>query len=219
MNENWNISGLILEGVCGTGKSTVFRALQQSERFSRRSFLSAIVLSEHQTQRVLERKEREVGLAVADNVGLLDQHVSYLEAVRDRLDQMEWCQNNRTNMRVPYILERFHFTHVYHYPHMTWEHVQPIDHRLSELNCKLCLLTISDALLQERIIDNRNAAWREYLSRYGQTDEEILQHYATQQQVLRDLCKRSEIDSLILDTSLIGVDDAVNQAMDFWGAT
>lgn len=219
MNENWNISGLILEGVCGTGKTTVFRALQQSERFTRRSFLSAIVLSEHQTQRVLERKEREMGLTAADNMGLLDQHVSYLEAVRDRLNQMEWCQNNRTNMRVPYVLERFHFTHVYHYPHMTWEHVQPIDHRLAGLNCKLCLLTIPDALLRERIIGNRNATWREYLNRYGQTEDEILQHYATKQQLLRDLCERSEIDSLVLDTSVTSAADTVNQVLDFWGAT
>ncbi|MCF7818946.1 MAG: hypothetical protein K9M54_13800 [Kiritimatiellales bacterium] len=218
MTENWNISGLILEGICGTGKSTILRSLQQSERFYRRSFLSAIVLSEHQTQRVLEQKEREVGLTTADNVGLLDQHVSYLEAVRDRLNQMQWCQNNRTNMRVPYVLERFHLTHVYHYPHMTWEHVQPIDRRLAGLNCKLCLLTIPDAVLRERIIANRNAAWREYLSKYGQTDEEILRYYATQQQLLRDLCGKSEIDTLVLDTSRISADDAVNQVLDFWGA-
>lgn len=218
MKDNWNVSGLILEGICGSGKTTIFRSLLQSERFVQRSFLSAIVLSEHQTQRVLERKERETGLTTVDNVGLLDQHVSYLEAVRNRLNQMEWCLNNRTNMRVPYVLERFHFTHVYHYPHMTWEHVQPIDRRLAELNCKLCLLTVPEGLLRERIITSRDSGWREYLSRYGETDEEILRYYATQQQLLRGLCEKSELDTLVLDTANMSTQDTVNQVLDFWGA-
>ena len=217
MKEDWNIAGLILDGICGTGKTTLFRSLLQSERFVQRSFLSAIVLSEHQTQRVLERKERETGLTPNDNIELLDQHIFYLEAVQNRLNQMEWCQNNRTNMRVPYLLERFHFTHVYHYPHMTWEHVELIDRRLAGLNCKLCLLTIPEGLLRKRIITNRDSGWQEYLSRYGETDEEILRYYATQQQRLRGLCERSELEILVLDTSNMKVEDAVNQVLNFWG--
>ena len=109
MNEKWNVSGLILDGICGTGKTTIFRSIIQSERFVQKSFLSSVVLSEHQTQRVLERKEREKGLASSDNVCLLDQHVAYLELMRDRLEQMQWSENNRTNMRIPYLFERFHF--------------------------------------------------------------------------------------------------------------
>ena len=219
MNENWNISGLILEGICGTGKTTLFRSLLQSERFFQRSFLSAIFLSEHQTQRVLERKERETGLTPNDNVGLLDQHVSYLEAVQNRLDQMEWCRNNRTNMRVPYVLERFHFTHVYHYPHITWEHVEPIDRRLAKLNCKLCLLVIPEELLRKRIISSRDLAWRDYLKRYGDTDQAILKHYATQQNMLRGLLARSALNTLIVDTGATTIDQSLARVLDFWGAT
>jgi len=218
MNENWNISGLILEGICGSGKTTILHSLLRSERFVLRSFPSSIVLSEHQTQRVLERKERETGLTPEDNVGLLEQHVSYLEAARDRLTQMEWCENKRTNMRVPYLLERFHFTHVCHYSHVTWEHVSPIDHRLAKLDCKLCLLVIPDELLRERIITGRDSAWHDYLKRYGATDEEILQYYTTQQNILRDLLARSELETRIIDTGAATIDQAMTQVLDFWGA-
>ncbi len=216
MNDNWNISGLILDGVCGTGKTTLFRALQQSEAFSHRSFLSVIALSEHQTQRVLERKERDTGLATDDNVALLDQHVSYLETVQNRLNQMEWCQNNRTNMRIPYLLERFHFTHVHHYNHMSWSDVEDIDRRLAELNCKLCLLTVDDSILADRIISGRNAEWRNYLSRYGETDDEILEYFAEQQKLLRALCDESELDTLIVDTTKASVEDTLDQVIKFW---
>ncbi len=68
MPENWNISGLIVEGISGTGKTALFRALLSSDRFIHKPFLSTVALSEYQTQRVLERRERETGLEVADNL-------------------------------------------------------------------------------------------------------------------------------------------------------
>jgi len=218
MNENWNISGLILEGICGTGKTTVLRAIVQSDRFVKKSFLSSIVLSEHQTQRVLERKEKEEGLTSADNLALLDQHVRYLESLRDRLDETDWCQNNRTNMRVPYIFERFHFTHIYHYSHMNWEDVQNIDSRLANLNCKLCLFTIDHSLLEHRIITGRTSGWLDYLKRYGKTNEEILEYYDKQQKLLRSLCEKSKLDTLIVNTTDMSVEKTLNQVLDFWGA-
>jgi thymidylate kinase len=217
MQENWNISGLILEGICGTGKTTVFRTLLQSDRFVQKSFLSSIALSEHQTQRVLEQKEREKGLTSADNLVLLDQHITYLESMRDRLDQMQWCESNRANMRIPFLLERFHFTHVYHYPHMCWEDVQGIDSRLANLNCKVCLLTIDESIFEHRIITSRDSAWREYLRRYGETNDEILKYYSRQQKLLLSLCEKSKLRTLIVDTTDSNIDKVVDQVLDFWG--
>lgn len=218
MNDNWNISGLILEGICGTGKSTIFRSIIQSRRFVQKSFLSSVILSEHQTQRVLERKEREYGLTQSDNISLLDQHVTYLELARDRLEQMPWCTNNRTNMRIPFILERFHFTHVYHYEHMSWQDVQEIDFRLAKLNCKLCLLTVDDSMLKHRIITSRDADWRDYLSRYGGKDDEIIEYYSIQQRMLLDLCGLSALETLVVDTTESTVEETLDQVLSFWGA-
>jgi thymidylate kinase len=217
MKESWNISGLILEGICGTGKTTLLRALVQSARFTRKTFLSSIVLSEHQTQRVLERKEREQGLAVADNLTLLDQHVSCLESMHERLDQMPWRANNRTNMRVVFLLERFHLTHVYHYSYMSWDDVKGIDARLAKLNCKLCLLTMDNSIFKKRIIDSRDSAWREYLGRHGDSDDEILDHYRKQQEYLRRLCQKTALNVSVCDTTNMSVDETVGQVLDFWG--
>ncbi|MFC1601889.1 hypothetical protein ACFL34_06015 [Candidatus Sumerlaeota bacterium] len=218
MTENWNTSGLIIEGICGTGKTTLFHALLQCIRFVQKSFLSTIALSEHQTQRVLEHKEREQGLAPADNIALLDQHVTYWESIHTRLEQMPWRQDNRTNMRMLYILERFHFTHVYHYRHMNWRDVQGIDARLAQLNCKLCLLTMSDTMMEQRIITSRDAGWRDYLKQYGETNDEIIEHYIAQQELLRRLCEQSQLDTLIIDTSESSIDTILPQVLDFWGA-
>ena len=216
MKTNWNVSVLIIEGVCGTGKSTLLKALTRSRRFVERPFLSGIVLSEHQTQRVLERKEREDGLVPADNLALLDQHVSYLEALRRRLEPMDWCDRNRTNMRIACVLERFHFTHVYHYPHMQWRNVEGIDRRLAALDCRLCLLTMDDAGMVRRIVRERGQAWRAYLSRYGRTVPEIVEHYRRQQQVLLGLAEQSHLRTMTLDTTDADVEGTVTKIFDFW---
>jgi adenylate kinase family enzyme len=218
MAENWNLSGLILEGICGTGKTTLFRALVQSDRFVHKPYLSTIALSEHQTQRVLERQEREAGLSCADNLALLDQHVSYLESLRNRLDQMEWCDNNETPMRLAFLLERFHFTHVYHYPHMTWKDVMEIDYRLAQLGCKVCLLTADDATLEQRLFHGRDPGWLSYIKRFGETNDEILEYYSRQQQLLLNLAEKSQLPALLIDTSAADVREVIDQILDFWGA-
>jgi thymidylate kinase len=218
MNDNWNISGLILEGVSGSGKSALLRELIRSERFVQRSFHSTIVLSEHQTQRVLERKERERGLTPADNLALLNQHVAYLESLRDGLEQMQWCQANLTDMRIPYLLERFHFTHVYHYPYLTWQEVESIDQRLARLNCKVCVFTADAPTLEQRIITDRTGPFRDYIKRFGATNGEIVQHYLDQQERLLALCRQSNLETRVVDTSSDEISQTVAQALDFWGA-
>ena len=218
MNNSWNISGLILEGISGTGKSTVLKALVNSERFVKKTYPSSIILSEHQTQRVLEQKDRETGLTVSDNILLLDQHVSYLEQLNDRLEKMLWCRNNQTNMRIPYILERFHFTHVYHYNHITWKDVKSIDLRLSDINCKSCIFTLNREILEKRIFTGRDAAWNNYIQRYGDTPKQILEYFINQQDELLTLSDKSKLDSKIIDASDLSIDDMLNQVLDFWGA-
>jgi thymidylate kinase len=212
-----NIAGLIIEGVCGSGKSTVLRELAQSAQFQSRPGLSTIVLSEHQTQRVLESKERSDGLKPADNIDLLDQHVKYLEDLNDRLVQMPWAENGRSNMRLAYIFERFHLTHVSHYEHISWEDVQEIDNRLSRLHCKAILLTADRAVLEQRTISGRDSDWRKYIERFGESDTEILDHYVSQQSLLQTLCDKSKLDTLAVDTSEIDIETALNCIIKHWG--
>jgi ABC-type glutathione transport system ATPase component len=112
--------GLILEGVSGSGKTTILQALLRSGRYLERGHLSSLVLTEHHTQRVLEPKQRREGLSVKDNVGLLRRHVETIGALEAHLRRTDWTARARTRHRVSYVLERFHLTHVCHYPHVAW---------------------------------------------------------------------------------------------------
>jgi thymidylate kinase len=219
MNEiQWNVSGLILEGISGTGKTEILKTILRSDRFVKKGFLSSYIMSEHQTQRVLEKKDREEGLTIADNLSLLNEHLENIERLTKRLDAMEWCRCKQTAMRIPYILERFHFTHVYQYDHMGWGDVIPVDERLEELNARAVILTADRSLLAERIFTGRDAMWRNYISRFGKTEDEILDHFERRQEELKAMVQKSLLPVAFFDTTEDSPETVAEKIMDFWGA-
>lgn len=209
---NWNVKGLILEGVPGTGKTTLLKSILRSPRYVDRSFLSTIVLSEYQTQRVLEAKEEEEGLNRHDNVALLEGHVTYVGEILRGLKGMPWCANGRTNNRVTYLIERFHFTHVYHYPHVDWKDVAHIDSQLADLGCKLCLVIAEPRDIIGRIKRDR-PGWREWVGGI-----EAKEHFRAQQDCLLGLRTESALESMIIDSSNSELENSLDRVLDFWGA-
>lgn len=210
------MNGLILEGIAGSGKSTMLRALIAHECWTRKPYLSSIVLSEHQTQRVLEAKERRVGLQIADHLDLLAEIVGMLEQFNRRLLQMDWAERRRDGQKLAYVLERFHLSHVYHYPGMAWDYVQPIDRRLFPLNAKVCILTLEKHVVRQRILGDTKKLWKTYLETIGSSEEEILAHFWRQQEQLMQLCALTCLPCLVIDTSVRPVESMVEEIFAFW---
>lgn len=212
---NWDVSGLIIEGICCTGKTTLVRALTRSAPFVQKNYPSSIVLSEHHTQRVLERKQSMEGLTPDDHLELLDFYVQFFEKVHERASQMDWSARNRTNHRLPFLLERFHFTHVFHYG-LTWEHVRQIDERLAKINCKLCILEVNEADMEQRIILERDAGWQKYIHQFGNSNLEIIDYYKKQQDLLLSLRQKTKLECLKINTSEISLDETIPHLIAFW---
>ena len=216
----WNTTGLILEGIAGTGKSTAIRSLLVSEAWIKKGHISSIVLSEHQTQRVLEANEKLGPLQVQDHQILLSKIVSMLEQFNSGLQAMDWSARNRQAHKLPFLLERFHFTHVFHYPGMTWEDVDDIDARLAVLNAKVCMLTINPVVMKQRIVwDTNKNGWQSFLQRFGKSDDEIIEHFIIQQEHLIRLTKLTRLPCRIIDTSNTPTQRVVEEMLDFWALT
>ena len=215
-NLNPNTKGLILEGVSGSGKTKVLNALLRSREYLNRGHLSSIVLTEHHTQRVLEPKQETRGLTVQDNTALLRRHVETVRALDAGLRGTDWSDRGRLNHRLCYVLERFHLTHVSHYPHMRWEHVTAIDDALVGLGCKLCLLTADRDTIEERAVNRRHdREWQRHLSSLGSYPE-VLNHYMAQQEHLLALREASSIPSLVVNTSEKQAHEIVTEVAAFW---
>jgi hypothetical protein len=128
---------------------------------------------------------------------------------------MDWSARNRTNHRLPFLLERFHFTHVFHYG-LSWEHVRSIDERLAKINCKVCVLEVNETDMEQRIILERDAGWRKYLQRFGYSNIEIVDYYKKQQVLLLGLLQRTKLEWLRINTSETGIDETVSRLIAFW---
>ncbi|WP_058485708.1 hypothetical protein [Defluviitalea phaphyphila] len=214
---NNNMNGLVFEGISGSGKTTILKCLLKNNTYINRKALSTIVYTEHQTQRILEKKDRENILKIEDNLNLLWDIINTLKRLDKRLNERDWNGKSYEESKISYIFERFHLTHVCHYPHITWDMVKPIDTKLSLLGCKICLFTVNEDMLYKRLFRRKESCWLEYLKRYGDTEKEIIKNFMIQQEKFINLCKISSIPSMIIDTSYQEEKYIVDKIIDFWG--
>jgi len=211
-----NVSGIILEGIAGTGKTTALKALIGRDEWKDRAFLSSVVLTEHQTLRVLEAK-KDAGIAKEDNLSLLDIHIAYLETLTNYLSETDWLERDRSAQKVPFIFERFHLSHAYHHEHLQWDDLLEIDQRLFNLNALVFLFTIEPEDMQERIInDYKKNGWQDYLQTLGKNDREILDHFVKKQNELLNFAEKSKLPVMHINSSELTSDEIVEKIITNW---
>ena len=94
--------------------------------------------------------------------------------------------------------------------------MKQIDQRLAKLNAKLCFFIMDKEVMAERIIYSRCQKWRKYISRFGKTEEEIIEYYYRKQQEKGDLVEKSSLESIIINTSSAKWDKLAGEVVDFW---
>ena len=215
--DSTNVAGIILEGIAGTGKTTALAKLLQHQAWVSRPYLSSVVLSEHQTLRVLEPKQASGTLALPDSLHLLDTHLTYLQGLSAHLNETTWLERDRSAQKLPFIFERFHLSHAYHYDHVQWEDIAPIDARLAALHATIYLFTIEEADIQSRTIDDyTKSGWRSYLDTLGPNNETIQRYFVRKQQYMLDLAAKSALPVIHLDSSHMTTDEIVQRIVATW---
>ena len=208
--------GLIIEGVSGTGKTAVLDNLLRHTFLTDLPASSRLVLTEHHTQRVLESKEQAGSLQPRHHIELLDSIVTFLETLQARTRERGWKQESLMDTDLFFILERFHLSHVFRFPHLFWDDVVPIDSRLHAVGARLCLLTANEASLEKRLFARKHACWNQYLKQYGDTPAQIVESFAGRQKLAIHLCTQSSLPSTILDTSDLSTSQITEALLHLW---
>lgn len=207
------VTGLVIEGIPGTGKSTLIHHLSRHPTISNREFMTFLTYGEEITQRVLEKKHNQGQISKQDNLNLLREIIDPLENYRDYYQQ-RWSSS--AGYKFAFILERFHLTHTTYFEHLDWSDVIEFDRKLARLNTKVCLLTLSRSVMKDRIIYRRGEEWRNYISRFGTTEEEIIDYYWQVQQQKKKLAAKSKLPVFTVNTSQISERKAVEKVINFW---
>ncbi|MGA2297528.1 MAG: hypothetical protein ABSG15_08285 [FCB group bacterium] len=217
--EKKEVFGLILEGISGSGKTAVLNSILKNDKYLNKSFSSNIVLNEYHTQRIFDNKFNNNTLQKEEILKVLNEYTNLIENISSRLQDMNWCVQDMTEQNLCFIFERFIFSHLNIYPFLKWDDVKDIDAILSKSGSKLCVLTLDENSIEERLIyDRKNIpTWMSYIRRFGNTNNEIVRYFVEQQESLLDFCRQSSMELIQINTSQKNINETTIQIIDFWG--
>lgn len=180
------MNGLIIEGVAGTGKSTLLSLLKNSPSLMalRPNF---IIIDEDQTIGELVSELRD---EAAD-----DRQRCY--RLKHLLPRIKEAQSKSQFI----ILERFHPTYFALMPR--WDLIEEYDNLLSELGFGVVLLDLPDNLLVNRSFfrpEMENQNWQQGLTEWYGSQDKAIQAFIESQKNRRIFCHKTKMPVLQIDT-------------------
>ena len=204
------MAGLILEGVCTSGKSTILKHISNSERYIQME--TKIQLNEFMTERIIEYPRPKM----EERIKLLQNYVEIIDNLNSNFYNSRFKEVQQSEVKPYYLLERFHLTHsVEELNFLPFKH---IDKKLNELNFKLVILTIDENIISKRLKDSferRNDSWHRYIMSFGGI-ECASEKYKNMQEKLVEYSKLTALDVKVINTSKCNWQEYTDEILDFW---
>lgn len=201
---------LLVEGVPGTGKTTLIDSLIRRYVESTRRVRSLLHLTQSHTYFPLSPDEPERAPVPAENL-------AHLERIFDLVSWMASSVSCEQRKLFLCAIDTLHITHCFRPGALSWEMVASFDRRMAELGCKLLVLRATKETIWERTILGRkdNEFITYYGKRYGGSLEEIHSYYGREQEGMLTLLGRTRMKTEILDCER-PIDDLSQEAFDYW---
>ena len=205
-------NALLVEGIPGIGKSTLIDALIRRHVNSAgiRQTRTLVHLCQAHTLGPLASAEDAGTLTIKDNVNHLEHIVRMVEWLQRSVQD-----HKRQSCFV--LIDTLHLTHCLRPGIMTWEDAATFDRRLARLGCRLIVLRASPEVVWERSIEARTT-WsflRNYMSKFGRTDEELHRYFMYEQEQFIQMFERSAMAKLLMLNNG-AVESITGEAYKFW---
>ena len=206
-----HISGLIIEGVVASGKTTFIKELQYILA-NRHPARTKVYISEHYTERVLENEKAKGSLTAQATIDLASKIVEELESIAAWKSESKFS-HNQGNAVIDSTLERFlgsyyanlKTVNLWHSNSQDKSRIIDIYNRLEILGFSVVILKLPDSMISQAVVSTklyRNTAWSQYLETIG-NDEEVGSYYLNWQNKLLEfyhtLSEHIEIKILMVD--------------------
>jgi RNase adaptor protein for sRNA GlmZ degradation len=198
---------IIVEGVVAAGKTTLVRALEDTDYW--RSHQTHLAISEHFTERALEL----VSPSPADRVRLLEANVDAIEPLYRLWTTYRFRQNSDVEPLV--IFDRFHLTHS---AQVGFDHFPGVESRLAQLNPLIVFLEHPLETLLPRVLatkNERNLAWKMWLNSLG-SEQQVNAYFTGLQDRMADAFERSALPKVKLEAQSLPLPGIGGQIVVRW---
>lgn len=204
---------LLVEGTCGTGKSTLIRALLTRHVTEEERPRTLVHLSQAHTYFPLASAD----LPQPPGKRQYREHVRRLLRLTDLagdpgLEPRRW-------FTVFGLIDTLHLTHAFRPGVLSWAELGYVDQHLAGRGARMVFLRASPETLWERVIVGRGSpAFFAYQRKFGGSAEEVHAYYVREQEEMEKLALRSKLRTLFLSAeALPGV--LAGEAYGFWKGT
>ncbi len=204
------MSGLIIEGVCATGKTILFKGLTRSKAYMSRQ--SKIQLNEHLTERIVEC----IKPTVQQRVDLLSGYVDMFNMIHSNFYNSKFKDTLEIDKKPCYLVERFHLTHSVEAK--SFEYFRSIDEKLTALDFKIVMLIMDKEVIKDRLEDTfhrRTTKWYNYVMSFGGLDG-ACDRYSKMQELLIQYSELTSLPVKIINTTDLEWERYIHTADEFW---
>ncbi|MBL7995343.1 hypothetical protein JNM05_08215 [bacterium] len=204
------MAGLVLEGIVGSGKTSVMHYVR---KYFVEQNCSTLILTEDDTEGPMEPFRSSSPL---ESISHLNRLLSIIETIH----AIQKPTHAKPLHELFFVFERFHLSHCVDIAGLENFHLySDIDRRLNTFCAKLVVLSVPESDIKERSVvttkQHRHEKWGRYLNQIAPTDEGVARHYLAQQENLLTLCQKSGIPSMVVDTADRDWLDISNHIIDF----
>jgi|GEM_PF-6057956 len=178
--------GVILEGIPGTRKTTLLRALMTG--LGKMHYGSLWTATEHLTDRLLEPHGSATKVKARK---IQNEHISLLK----KLSSLEKRSSSNSKKETIYIIERFHISISIHVHGITLSDFLGFEKTLLKYDPILIWLYLDKEKILSKSVENtlreRDMKWRNYLQMLGKTHKQQANHFIAEQNKFNRLYQES----------------------------
>lgn len=200
---------LIIEGITGSGKSTVYKKLL--DKFKADSGSNLLFLNEYITWRTFE-KEKDIKTCCEETFETISGFMQWLTSIYINADLQNTSRGRDEQLCC--LMEGFHWN-AYARNVLPEAAFYDIETKLNQLDFSVVFLVLSDSQITSRsVIETRQfrtSGWSKYLRTLGNSDDEIARIFKERQDRYHDIYSRSSLNTILINTDEKRWDDYVEQ--------
>jgi len=207
------MTGLLLEGIVASGKTSIVRELQQHAPWLRRG--SKLIMSEFFTERANEHLRSRTAETYR---ALMQKNLKLLEAAH-QIEVGSPLLTPGSGHDLCYVLERFHLTNAISYADGNFDEYRDIDQELMRLGCHLAVLFVDEMMVGPRIAEvyrQRGPQWQAYQDRLEARVGDLSEHYISVQRAYLAGAEWSVLEHLLIDTTDKDWSRCAREILRFW---